>query len=599
MRSDSWVHTARSTVAQGRALAQSPLFEGLELQQLEEILFLSHLCEFEAGKVVCRANEPGDRIWVLVRGLVHAHAPAENGLGPVVGKQRRGDVIGVMSVLTGKARSATVVAAIPVQALEFRRDDFERILRAHPIVAINLNRILSERVVAANVQRTALERGVHGEAVALFVGEALAGSVDQILAATRAASAGSVSLVDARERIEDAVGALDELVRRDRTVLFVADLRQSELPLLLEHVDRSIAIVADDDEARAVAALASAPALAEHPVEVVMIGEGPGARPRGLTQVEQAIPVTRVVSERSAGAALPPRDLAWLGRHLARTKIGLALGAGGARGYAHVGALQVLERAGYTIDFVAGSSIGAIAASLLAFGMTSEDIDAILRRSFDADSSAEVFKVGFSGQSTGLDRMQRILRDMTAGQTFAAAQIPLTVMAVDLVERRPAPLREGLVHEALLAATALAGMFPPYELEGQRLVDGLALVPVPTGAVIEDGADITVSVNLMGTEVLPAWPGAEPPAADESARRRRGMLDTILEVMDLAQVDNSARHAALADVVITPKFGPNNWRDFHLADLFLEAGRAEAERQLPALQELARPQNHSMSTQGD
>ena len=60
--------------------------------------------------------------------------------------------------------------------------------------------------------------------------------------------------------------------------------------------------------------------------------------------------------------------------------------------------------------------------------------------------------------------------------------------------------------------------------------------------------------------------------------------------MDLAQLDSSVRHAALADVVITPRFGPSTWRDFHLADLFLAAGREAARAQLPSLRALARPQ---------
>ena len=69
------------------------------------------------------------------------------------------------------------------------------------------------------------------------------------------------------------------------------------------------------------------------------------------------------------------------------------------------------------------------------------------------------------------------------------------------------------------------------------------------------------------------------------------MLDTLLEVIDLAQLEASVRHAAAADVVITPRFGPGNWRDFHLADLFLEAGQRAAEQQLGSLRTLARPQS--------
>jgi NTE family protein len=162
-------------------------------------------------------------------------------------------------------------------------------------------------------------------------------------------------------------------------------------------------------------------------------------------------------------------------------------------------------------------------------------------------------------------------------------------MAVDLNTRQPAPIREGPVWEGLVASTALAGLYPPFLRDGQRLVDGLALVPVPTAAVAEAGADIMVSVNLMSRETLPAWPSGDVPAPS-GMRRTTGTLDTLLEVMDLAQLDSSVRHAALADVVITPRFGPSTWRDFHLADHFLAAGREAARAQLPSLSALARPQ---------
>jgi NTE family protein len=163
-------------------------------------------------------------------------------------------------------------------------------------------------------------------------------------------------------------------------------------------------------------------------------------------------------------------------------------------------------------------------------------------------------------------------------------------MAVDLTARTSTPIREGPIWEGLRASTALAGMFPPYERDGHRLVDGVALVPVPTDAVRSAGADVVLSVNLMSRDTLPAWPGQEPPP--EEGRKKPGsrMLETILEVMDLSQLDTSVRHADLADVVVTPRFGPGSWRDFHLADLFLEAGRVAAEEKLPVLESLARPQ---------
>ena len=278
-----------------------------------------------------------------------------------------------------------------------------------------------------------------------------------------------------------------------------------------------------------------------------------------------------------------------------KTKLGLALGAGGAKGYAHVGVLEVLERAGYAVDYVGGSSIGAIVGAYVALGMNAAEIDATLRAAFTPEAIAEVFKLSLSGESTGRETMTRILRETTRDRSFEDTEIPFVAMAVDLNAGLPAPLRDGPIWQALLASTSLAGMFPPLEVDERRLVDGLALVPVPVDAVAAEGADVMVAVNIMSRDTLPAWPGEAPPEP-EPKRRGSRMLETLLEVMDVSQLDTSVRNAAQADVAVTPRFGPSGWRDFELADLFLAAGRQAAEEQLPTLQSLARPQAAAVTT---
>ena len=136
-------------------------------------------------------------------------------------------------------------------------------------------------------------------------------------------------------------------------------------------------------------------------------------------------------------------DLGWLARHLTRTKLGLALGAGGAKGYAHIGVLQVLEEAGYVVDCVAGSSIGAIVGTYLALGADAAEIEATLRGAFDPPTVAEIFKTSLSGRASGLDVMTRLLRETTEERTFADTVIPLTVMAVDLVRAGPGAAARG------------------------------------------------------------------------------------------------------------------------------------------------------------
>jgi NTE family protein len=406
-----------------------------------------------------------------------------------------------------------------------------------------------------------------------------------LLAAAEATSVGALAWLDARSRPESVLAALDDVLADHATGVVVAELGGESLPGLVDAVDRVVVLLRTEEELDLLADLIGRES-GDQRVEFVILADPPEAR--GLTAKASSLgTVVRALS--TDGGAPSPEELAWLGRHLTRTKLGLALGAGGAKGYAHVGAIRVLEEAGYTVDYVAGSSIGAIVGTWVALGMDSSEIEATLRHAFSPEVVAEIFKLSLSGASTGLETMTRILRETTQDKTFAELAKPLTVMTVDLNGRCAAPVSEGPLWEALLAATALAGIFPPYERDGQRLVDGLALVPVPTDAVLELGADITVAVNIISSQALPAWPGEAPPA-DEPPGPRSRMLDTLLEVMDLAQMHSSERHAARADVPVTPLFGPSSWRDFHLADLFLEAGRRAAEEQLHLLESRARPQ---------
>ena len=564
-------------------LTRNPLFEGLEPDDLQQLVWLMRPRRFGPGETICEAGTPGDSLFVISEGLARVLVAEPDGEQSAVARLRRGDVIGEMSLLTGEPRSATVVAATQTTALELSRDDFATLVSRHPHVLLNLSRILSRRLVEVNVR--AIEGRTRGEAVALLVGESSMRVVPELLAATEAASPSAVATVDARLGADDPLSTLDDLLAGHRTVVLVADLDSALLPILIDAADRTVAVVGTQDEWKRLAA-AAAVTPAGGPPDVIVSADTP-ARSRRLQQ--RASAGARLVRVLAPGAPPAADDIAWLGRHLARTKIGLALGAGGAKGYAHIGALQVLDEAGYAIDCVSGSSVGAMIGSWLALGMSTAEIDATMRRAFRPEVVADMFRLSLTGKSTGVDTMTEVLRESTDDRTFEDVVIPFVVMTADLNTRRPAPVSEGPLWEALLAATAVAGLFPPRVRGDQRLVDGLALVPVPTDAVAAVGADIVVSVNLLSRCTLPAWPGDTAPSAEEDETPSSRMLDTLLEVMDLTQLDASVQHAARADVIITPRFGPGSWREFDLADRFLEAGRRAAAEELPRLAALASP----------
>lgn len=516
-------------------LARVPLFAGLSDEALAALRDQLRTRTFEIGETIFREGDRGDTLFVILRGLAMVQV-GQGADAEVVARLRRGDVLGEMSLLTGEPRSATAVAAFPTITLELDRAVYTALLARHPILLDNLARLLRERLVASN-QRSWRQLG---QASALILGEGGAEEADRVIRVARRARAGSLVVGDLRDPTAG-VGLLEAVESGD--VLAVLAVDDPLLGGVLKHADR-VGFVGDPAQLSALQA---------------RMGDG---------------------APRLSRDPDPDR----MGRWLARARWGLALGAGGARGYAHVGALEVLGEAGYAPDAVAGSSIGGVVGALVAMGMDPPTLEATMRRVFTPDTVAALFRLSLGPASPAMTLWTRLLREVTEDRNFSDLTIPLVVMCVDLESGQPAPLQEGPVWEALLATTALPGLAPPVRRGDQRLVDGLALVPVPTGAV-EPLVDLTVAINLMSRDTLPTWPGEE----SRGPPRGASALDVLLEAMELTHIEVSTRHAARATVPITPRFGPCTWKDFHRADQLLEAGRVAARSRVSALQALIHP----------
>jgi NTE family protein len=561
------------------ALARSALFTSLEEPELEAVVERMRPREFAEGEEICHAGDPSERAWIITGGLVEWLAPTAEGGGEFVLRMRKGEVIAAQDALIGAPRSATVVAATPTTAMEIDAEDLIEVARTYPQILLNVIQTQRERMIRASVRRAAKQRG---EEVGLLAGPSAKDLLPWLAAAARSATPQPVTVLDRRLSVAGALTASDELAAENATVLILGELDAKTMGVMLDQVDRVVAFAGTAGEAQLLRDHAGS---GEGSLEIVLIGTE--AERAHNSWPQEAKRLVARICEREDGSPLTNEDLAWLARHLTRTKLGLALGAGGAKGYAHVGALSVLEEAGYTVDYIGGTSIGGFVSTQIAMGYNAEQINERFRGAFDEELVGALFSGPFGGGAAGREALTGMLKRVTEERWFSDSLIPLVIMAVDLNGRAPFPQREGPVWEAQLAALSVAGVFPPQERNGHRLVDGIALVPVPTTSVLEDGADVVVSVNLMSAEVMESWPGLPEPEA--APAKKKGMLDTILEAMDLSQLDTSVRHAGLADVTITPRFGPADWRDFHLADLFLEAGRAAALEQLPALQALSNP----------
>jgi NTE family protein len=572
-------------------LGGSALFGGLTEEQLEVVAARMRPRQFALGEQLCAAGDPSDRIWLITGGLVIWTAGTTAGGGEIELRMRKGDVIGAQDAITGTERTATVSASTITDTLELDSQDLLELASQFPQILINVIQTQRERLFRASARSAALfsasvrSSSTRGEEIGVIAGPSLKGVVGFLVGAARTASARPVTVLDRSLSLAGALTASDELADENATVLIPSEFDPDTVGVLLDEADRVVALVGNAEEA---GQLGNVAAAAEgRRLEIVLVSD----EARQASQMWHPGALRLVIRDcpRQPGFPLADKDLSWIGRHLTRTKLGVALGAGGAKGWAHVGFLQVLEEAGFTVDYVGGSSIGGFVASQVALGYDAAGVADRFHAAFSPENVAQLFKSPLVG-TAGLEMLTGMLKEATKGAFFSHTKIPLAIMAVDLTDRAPVVQRQGPLWEALLAALSVAGVFPTQERNGHRLIDAIALVPVPTAAVVEDGADVVVSVNLLGTESLERWPGVpDEPEGEPAKPRRRGPLDTILEAMDLSQLDTSARHAALADVVVTPRFGPAEWRDFHLADLFLNAGREAAREQLPALRSLCRP----------
>lgn len=176
-------------------------------------------------------------------------------------------------------------------------------------------------------------------------------------------------------------------------------------------------------------------------------------------------------------------------------KIGLALGAGAARGWSHIGIIKALQEMGVKIDVVAGCSIGAYVGSAFASGKLSE-----LEEWSYSLSEWQVFKLlGIGFKRGGIASGQKVFEKHKADfctDTFEEMNIPFAAVATDLYSGKEVVFNIGNVDEAIRASCAIPALFAPIEREGRWLVDGAVVNPVPVNQCRQLGADFVIAVNL-------------------------------------------------------------------------------------------------------
>jgi NTE family protein len=185
--------------------------------------------------------------------------------------------------------------------------------------------------------------------------------------------------------------------------------------------------------------------------------------------------------------------------------ITLALGGGGAKGNAHIGVLRLLEREGFRIRAIAGTSFGGIVACFYAAGFSPDQI----QEAFSAIDQSRMYGRGQEDGPAflGLSRVRRWLKRTLGDQTFEEARIPCAVTAVDIRTSREVVIKKGLLRDGILSTIALPGIFPSFLTEELELVDGGLLNPIPVEVARSFAPSLPVAAVTLTT------PLGKPPRA--------------------------------------------------------------------------------------
>jgi len=468
-----------------------------------------------------------------------------------IGRIRPGTTIGEMSLFTGLPASATVRAVGDLVVRVISDVELERIGLEHPQVYRNVAAILADRLAYTN---QVAARREHAKLALLRGGSTL----------DAYALACSVAWHTREPAVLLVAGEAPELER------YAAELSQEARAHVVFAADRTVNERFETLTPRYRHVLVHAPSLTTKDL--------PEARAVELPRFEQT-------SADKDGLALGALSSAYGGgkaagrtaREITGLTVGLALGAGSVRGYAHVGVIRGLEKIGIEVDYICGSSIGAAVAAGYALGYDEAELDNLLDRTAKVLFRPTLPVRGFMSSGP----LGRFLREIYQGKQIEELAIPLGVVAADLPSHREIVFRRGPLWRAVLASVSIPGVYPAQRMGPYTLVDGGVVNAVPAGVASDMGAANVIAVRLVSPPFAPET-NAE---ATEPTGRPPSALITILRAIEIMQ-SRTSREGGAATVTISPRLeaAPGaKLRNFSEGKRFAELGEAAFEAALPRI----------------
>jgi NTE family protein len=495
------------SLQRGWGLAQDvrTFFDGVPAEELEPLLGRLERRHVEHGSIVVAEGDAPQELYVVRSGSAEVLVADGRGERRRVGHVAAGATLCEMSLFTGEPASATVRATSDLELLVLGAAEFERLADRFPVVYRNLGSILSQRL-AVTSRLAARDR------------------------------LGELTLLEEGGTPTSAWALACSLAWHTRrpTALAVVGAVPLELePLARERADSGadIAVLTDADVGRLRVHLTELRSRYDH---VLLYGPAPDVlREVAATVALDGLPRLEHEDEHALRTRVLPattpagRVVGRVARDIGRLRVGLALGAGSQRGYAHFGVLRALDRLGLVPDVLAGTSVGGAAATLAALGHDPDAAAALFDRAAGVLVRPTIPRHGlFSSRA-----LRHFYRQVAGDRLLEELPVPLGLVTADLLSGREVVLRRGPVWQAVLATCSIPGIYPPQPVGPYLLVDGGIVEPVPVAAAVSLGADVVVAVKLVGAEPPLERDGEAVPGA----ARAPSPVGAILRSLELMQ----------------------------------------------------------------
>jgi NTE family protein len=572
--------TTFQAAAQRGRLSAVPLLSAIDESSLAALEAQLEWLSVPGGSTLFREGDVADALYVVITGCLGVTIRGSDGYDVLVGRCQTGETVGEMGLLGGGLRSATVTALRDSELLRLGRSSFEWLLERHPRSMLSIVSQLAQRLQATThpgkaraAPRTIALVPVEFDANHNRIGRKLA---DQLaIGGQQIALLDSGSAAHTTEWFNAVETASDK-------VLYHADPSNAIwTKLCLRQADRVMLIASSNSSFCPPSWLKELGKDSPRPLDLVLLHDGTRSARQTVDQWRNHLAINLVYHIRRDNVA----DVARLARLLNGRAVGLVLGGGGARGFAHLGILRALREAQVPIDMIGGCSIGAIVGAGVALEWDEIEIIERLRRAFVDSNPINDYTLPFLALVKGHKVAQRL------EENFGSVRIedlwrPFYCVSTNLTAGTLAVHRDGKLADALRASISIPGLLPPVMICGEAHVDGGMMNCLPVD-MMSPMCGAVIAVDVAHDPLQVPFPNiSERPSFWQFLCHRK--IPPIIDLLVRAATINSDALArtvrAQANILFQPPLEAVNLLDWRACDRAIDIGYRHAVERLERLE---------------